>query len=112
MWQVGLHHPHPSFSSPAHFFNSSDFPYATKELPLPSDPLWPPSSPTLAFSNVGGVPGRRTPTTVTSASATREFIHGYLAGVSFADFCMGLVLDELEAGGLADETVVAITGDQ
>ena len=66
----------------------------------------------LAFSNVGGVPGRRTPTTVTSASATREFIHGYLAGVSFADFCMGLVLDELEAGGLADETVVAITGDQ
>ena len=47
-----------------------------------------------------------------SASATREFIHGYLAGVSFADFCMGLVLDELQAGGLADETVVAITGDQ
>ena len=36
---------------------------------------------------------------------------GYYAAVSWADYCAGQVLDELEALGLADDTAVVLHSD-
>jgi len=41
----------------------------------------------------------------------REAIQGYYASISFVDEQLGKVLDELEAQGLADDTLVVFTSD-
>ena len=46
-YAAGFHHPHPAFSSPAQFYNSTDFSYSLNNLTLPSDPTWPASSPEI-----------------------------------------------------------------
>lgn len=48
------------------------------------------------------------PPTVTDA---RRLIHGYLACVSYVDNLLGEVLDELDAQGLTDSTIVVLWGD-
>lgn len=40
-----------------------------------------------------------------------KLIHGYYAGVSYADAQIGKVLDELDRSGLASNTVVVLLGD-
>lgn len=42
---------------------------------------------------------------------TRHLIHGYYAATSYMDACAGLVLDALEANGLAENTIVVLWGD-
>jgi arylsulfatase A-like enzyme len=42
---------------------------------------------------------------------TRSFLQAYRACVSFADNCVGMVLDKLVQLGLADNTIIVITGD-
>lgn len=46
-----------------------------------------------------------------SPDLTRHLIHGYYAATSYMDACLGLVLDALDATGLADETIVVLWGD-
>jgi arylsulfatase A-like enzyme len=41
----------------------------------------------------------------------KELIHGYYAAVSYIDAQIGLVLDELEKTGLAENTIVILWGD-
>lgn len=41
----------------------------------------------------------------------RDLRHGYYAAISYTDACLGLVLDALEAQGLADRTVIVLWGD-
>ncbi len=41
----------------------------------------------------------------------RELIHGYMACVSYVDAQLGLLLDALEAEGLADNTIIVLWGD-
>ena len=41
----------------------------------------------------------------------KELIHGYYACVSYIDAQIGLVLDELESLGLAENTIVILWGD-
>ncbi len=38
-------------------------------------------------------------------------VQGYLASITFADTCIGRVLDALEAGGAADRTIIVLWGD-
>lgn len=46
-----------------------------------------------------------------SADYARKLVHAYLAAVSYVDSQIGKVLDELEASGLAENTIVVIWGD-
>ncbi len=48
---------------------------------------------------------------VLSEAKQRELIHGYWASVSFMDAQLGKVLDQLEATGQADETIILLWGD-
>jgi arylsulfatase A-like enzyme len=38
-------------------------------------------------------------------------VQGYLASITFADSCVGRLLDALEAGGEADRTIIVLWGD-
>ena len=42
---------------------------------------------------------------------TRELIHGYYAATSYMDAQLGVVLDALDASGLAENTIIILWGD-
>jgi len=48
---------------------------------------------------------------VFTADQQRELIHGYYAAVSFIDNLLGQLLQELEATGQADNTIIVLWGD-
>ncbi|NDV61013.1 sulfatase [Puniceicoccales bacterium CK1056] len=48
---------------------------------------------------------------VQNANMFKEVTQAYLAAVSYADYCVGVVLDKLEKSPYADNTIVVIWGD-
>ena len=44
-------------------------------------------------------------------NAWRPAVRGYLASVSYCDFVIGQMVQQLEASGLADNTVIVLWGD-
>lgn len=53
----------------------------------------------------------RQPTQIDSMAAARRMFDGYDTGVRYADLYVGRMLEQLEALGVLDETVVVITAD-
>ncbi len=106
---VGFIKPHLPFNAPSKYWDM----YKREDISLPENYLQPESTPAAAFHNFGelrnyGEVPKKGPV---SDEMAKELIHGYYACVSYMDAQVGKVLDELEALGLAENTIVVLWGD-
>ncbi len=106
---VGFWRPHLPFVAPKRYWDL----YDPNAIPLP-DPAGPPTdAPSIAIHDsreirgYGHVPKDRAWT----EDEVRHYRHGYYAAISFLDAQLGRILDALEAGGLADQTMIVFTSD-
>jgi arylsulfatase A-like enzyme len=98
---VGFFKPHLPFNAPKAYFDL----YNPATLPAPS-PAGPPSGANSAtLSNSGEI------NSYGNNSDRAKLRHAYFACVSYVDAQIGKVLAELDALGLADNTVVVLWGD-
>ncbi len=106
---VGLLKPHLPFNAPKKYWDM----YDRQSIELPENYLLPTDLPTGATHNSGEL--RAYAGIHPSAPLDREtaisLIHGYYACVSFADAQIGRLLDELDASGLSENTMVVLWGD-
>ncbi len=107
---VGFRKPHLPFSAPKKYWDLYDH----DAINLAANPLRPAGSSDHAYSwselSNYNVPTDGVLPDLTDEEA-RTLIHGYYACVSFSDAQVGRVLDELQALGLADNTIVILWGD-
>ena len=108
---VGFWKPHLPFNSPQRYWDL----YDRAQVPLARDPQRPDGAPDVALhgspelrAQYLGIPPAREPI---PDDLARTLVHGYLAAVSYTDALVGRVLDELDALGLADDTIVVLVGD-
>ncbi|MDC1402587.1 sulfatase [Flavobacteriaceae bacterium] len=107
---LGFMKPHLPFNAPAKYWNM----YDEESLTLPENYIQPESTPSKAFHNFGelrtyyGIPKGKKPL---RDDLAKKLIHGYYACVSYVDAQIGLVLQELEDLGLAENTIVVLWGD-
>ena len=105
----GFARPHLPFSVPRRYWDL----YDPDELPAAPTDSFPAGAPPYAGKRGGEiaayqpVPERGNP----GAALARKLVHGYFAGVSYADAQAGTVLDALDELGLAENTVVVLWGD-
>ncbi len=106
---VGFWRPHLPFVAPKKYWDL----YDPERIPLPSPADAPEDVPQIAMHNsreirgYGGTPQGRPLTT----EEIRHFRHGYYASISFLDAQLGEILEALEEGGHASDTVVVFTSD-
>jgi iduronate 2-sulfatase len=105
---VGFYKPHLPFCAPQKYWDL----YKREEFAVP-DRKKPEAMPPVALGDFGEL---RSYTDIPKAGpiddeGTRQLLHGYHACVSFTDAQVGKVLAELDALGLAQNTVVVIWGD-
>ena len=109
---VGFARPHLPFSAPKKYWDL----YDPARLPMPSFERLPEGAPNFA-GKVGGEINAYHPVPETKPEAEypealkRKLVHGYYAGVSYADAQIGKVLDELDRSGLSRNTIVVLWGD-
>ncbi len=107
---VGFLKPHLPFVAPKKYWDQID----AAKLPLPDSDTLPKGAPEAAGPSTDelrkyqGIPQGKE---ALSEAQKRQLIHGYYAAVSYADACVGRVLDALEASGLADNTIIVVWGD-
>lgn len=109
---VGFARPHLPFSVPKRYWDL----YDEEALPLPQRTTRPEGAPSYAVKYGDEIDQYiPVPAPVTEEPfpdpLTRKLIHGYYAGVSYVDVQIGVVLDELAALGLDDNTIVVLWGD-
>ena len=111
--QSGFARPHTPWRVPQRFwdlYNTSSIALATHKLP-PQDM---PGAAWMAHSFFNATTGATFPLSVTApldGEVARTARHAYYASVSWLDHQVGRVLDELEALGVADDTLVVLHGD-
>lgn len=106
----GLWRPHTPFTSPKRFYDL----YEPQKIPIPV-PGWAPGDladiPQLGIK-LTKVWGRRWELCgIRNPKRWRKFVHGYLAGSSFADWNIGRVLNALEKSRYATNTIVVLWSD-
>jgi iduronate 2-sulfatase len=104
---VGFWKPHAPFNAPKRYWDL----YDRARLPA-LDPRRPAGAPEIAFHDSREVlglpgPGRIAPT----PELVAEMRHGYFANISYLDAQLGKVLDALDRGGRASDTIVVFVGD-
>jgi len=106
---TGFIKPHLPFNAPKKYWDL----YQREDINLAGNPFQPKDAPDAAMHN--WVEMRRyyevPPEGPVSDDLARSLIHGYYACVSYVDAQVGRLLDELEALGIADNTVVVLWGD-
>ncbi len=106
---VGFVKPHLPFNAPKKYWDL----YRAEDLPLAANPFAPKGMPSQAATSWGelrsyhGIP-KKGPV---PDELARKLVHGYHAATSYADAQIGMVLDELDALGLTDKTVIILWGD-
>ncbi len=106
---VGFKKPHLPFVAPKKYWDL----YKRDEIPLASFQEFAKDAPEFAYHDsnelrsYGGIPA----TGKMDEAKSRELIHGYYACVSYIDTQLGILLDELENQGLAENTIVIVWGD-
>jgi len=106
---VGFVKPHLPFTAPKKYwdmYDANQFELAGKNLPI--------DAPENAYHHFGELRAYSdTPTSPLPVGdeQARRLIHGYHAGVSYADAQVGKVLAKLDELGLADNTIVILMGD-
>lgn len=107
---VGFLKPHLPFVAPKKYWDRID----PATLPMPDSDALPEGAPEPAVPSTDelrkykGMPKGRE---ALSETQKRQLIHGYYAAMSYADACIGRVLDALDAQELADNTIVVVWGD-
>lgn len=106
---TGFFKPHLPFNAPAEYWNLYDF----ENVKVPENYVRYEGIPKAAFHNSGeirsyaGVPDDL----ILPEEYARQLIHGYYAATSFVDAQIGRVVDELEALGLREKTIIILMGD-
>ena len=98
---VGFNKPHMPFDAPAKYYDLYDVPI-TDEVPHVVVSLF---HELRAYSDIPSSAGSL------SKEKTLELIRGYMAATSYMDAQVGRVLDQLDALGLTEKTVVLLCGD-
>ena len=103
---AGIYRPHLPFYAPSQFFQSFD----ASSIKLPDilrDDLTdlPPAGQAMASQR------REDLALVKSEGKFRELMHAYLASIAFADALIGRLLDGLDSGPSADNTIVVLWSD-
>lgn len=108
---AGFWKPHLPFNSPQRYWDL----YDRARVPLARDPQRPEGAPDAALhmspelrAQYLGIPPAPEPI---PDDLARTLVHGYLAAISYTDALVGRVLDTLDELGLADDTLVVLTGD-
>lgn len=106
---VGFWRPHLPFVAPKKYWDLHD----PDRIPMPDPASIPEGAPEIAIHaskeirGYGLVPKDRDFT----GEEIRHYRHGYYASISFLDAQVGEVLDALEDGGHADDTIIVFTSD-
>ncbi len=106
---VGYMKPHLPFNAPKTYWDyyneenidTAENPFAPRNAPQESLHNW------TELRDYFGIPANG----ALSDETARTLIHGYYACTSYIDAQIGLLLDELEALGLKDNTIVVLWGD-
>ncbi len=108
---AGFARPHLPFCAPKKYWDL----YDSTKLPMPEFEELPRDAPTIAGKRGGEIsnyqPVPEDVSILFSEELKRNLIHGYYASTSFVDAQIGKVLDELNASGLANNTIVVLWGD-
>lgn len=102
---VGIYRPHVPLFVPQKWFDL----YDKETLVLPKSPLWDMEDIPPNFS--GRMNVEPTHKEVVAKGYWRDMVQAYLACVSFADMCVGTVLDGLNNGPNKDNTIVVLWSD-
>lgn len=106
---VGLARPHLPFVAPERFWDL----YNENEIPVATNSFLPENVPNVAKTSWGelraynGVPKKGD----VSPALAKTLKHGYYASVSFADYLVGNLIEELKKQKLYDNTIIVIWGD-
>jgi iduronate 2-sulfatase len=106
---IGYLKPHLPFIAPKKYWDLYD-PAALPSVPQPQPPQGAPKQALTTWGELrtySNMP-KKGPL---SDEQTRHLRHGYAACVSYVDALIGRLLDELEALGLAENTIVVLWGD-
>lgn len=106
---VGFRKPHLPFSAPKKYWDLYDpaaFKLADRDVPPEGAPAYA-GTKSGELHNYGDMPD----TGAIPPAQARRLIHGYYAATSYADAQLGRILDELEALGLRENTVIVVWGD-
>jgi iduronate 2-sulfatase len=106
---MGVGKPHLPFCAPEKYWKM----YTRDSISLPESYSQPETTPKEAFHNYGEL---RNYETIPKKGhlpedLAKQLIHGYYACVSYIDAQIGLVINELEILGLADNTIIVLWGD-
>ncbi len=106
---VGFRKPHLPFCAPQKYWDL----YDRRMIPLPKYDQHPRGAPELAVRSWMELEGYSDipKNGELSEEKVRELRHGYYACVSYVDALFGRLMQELQAQGLADNTVVVLWGD-
>lgn|SRR6218665_110545 len=112
---VGFYKPHLPFVFPQQYLDL----YPPEDIPLPSRSTVPTKMPDIAWKNweirkypdIAGLNIRDEIDESLPVNVTRDLRRAYYCAVSYIDDLVGRVLWQLEAQGLANNTVVALFGD-
>jgi iduronate 2-sulfatase len=106
---IGFVKPHLPFTAPKKYWDMHD----RAAFPLPQRTTPPDGAPTYAGKTLGELnnyhPVPQDPPL--TEDLQRSLLHGYYASISFMDAQLGRVLDELDALGLAEQTLIVLWGD-
>lgn len=106
---AGIIRPHLPFNAPKKYWDM----YRRDKIEPADNPFLPKGAPARSFTNWGelrnydGMP-KKGPL---DDETTLTILHAYYASVSYADALVGMLLDELESLGIADDTIVVLWGD-
>jgi len=104
---AGLRRPHRPWDVPERFYAM----YKKETIPLAKRKVGPTASPELAYIHNDWPAGGYNQTKPVPDDVARYGRFGYYASVSFTDYNIGLMLNQLQALGLTSSTVVVITSD-
>lgn len=106
---TGFSKPHLSFIAPKKYWDL----YDPVKLVLAKNPDAPKDAPPIGLSSSIELRARSDMPKdgPISEAESRRLLHGYLACVSYIDAQVGRILAELEANGLAENTIVVLWGD-
>ncbi|WP_281614444.1 sulfatase [Flammeovirga sp. SubArs3] len=106
---VGLARPHLPFVAPKRFWDL----YNEEEIAMAENPFLPEGMPNIAKTTWGELRAYRTVPRKGNVSdeMARKLKHGYYASVSFSDYLLGELIQELKEQGLYDNTIIVLWGD-